>query len=60
MTATVQRESLIQQLKWRCATKQFDPHRKINPDDKTALEEALALTPSSFGLQPWKIICAAF
>ena len=56
MNATIQRESLIQQLNWRYATKQFDPQRKISPEDWAALEEALVLTPSSFGLQPWKFI----
>ena len=56
MNATIQRESLIQQLNWRYATKQFDSHRKISPEDWAALEEALVLTPSSFGLQPWKFI----
>ena len=56
MNTTIQRESLIQQLNWRYATKQFDPHRKISPEDWATLEEALVLTPSSFGLQPWKFI----
>lgn len=56
MNPTIDRELLLQQLNWRYATKQFDPLRKINPDDWAALEEALVLTPSSFGLQPWKFI----
>ncbi|MEA3133668.1 MAG: hypothetical protein QOG17_1514 [Gammaproteobacteria bacterium] len=47
---------LISQLNWRYATKQFDPARKISPEDWAALEEALVLSPSSFGLQPWKIV----
>ncbi len=53
---TITREHLINQLQWRYATKQFDPHRKIAPADWAALEETLVLTPSSFGLQPWKFI----
>src|SRR5229473_8686939 len=56
MNMTIDREQLITQLHWRYATKQFDPQRKISPDDWGALEEALVLTPSSFGLQPWKFI----
>lgn len=44
------------QLQWRYATKQFDPNRKINSEDWQALEEAVVLTPTSFGLQPWKFI----
>jgi nitroreductase len=46
----------LERLNWRYATKQFDPHRKISPEDWAALESALVLSPSSFGLQPWKFI----
>jgi nitroreductase len=49
-------EQLLRQLNWRYATKQFDPQRKISPSDWSALEESLVLTPSSFGLQPWKFV----
>jgi nitroreductase len=56
MNSTIHREQLVNQLNWRYATKQFDPQRKISPEDWAALEEALVLTPSSFGLQPWKLI----
>jgi nitroreductase len=54
--STITREQLSEQLHWRYATKQFDPQRKISPADWAALEEALVLTPSSFGLQPWKFV----
>ncbi|MBX7172900.1 MAG: NAD(P)H-dependent oxidoreductase [Pyrinomonadaceae bacterium] len=47
-------EELIQQLKWRDAVKRFDSTRKISQNDWQTLEEALILTPSSGGLQPWK------
>lgn len=47
---------LIDQLNWRYATKQFDPKRKISAADWAVLEQSLLLTPSSFGLQPWKFI----
>ncbi len=53
---TIAHNQLIGQLNWRCATKQFDPQRKISAADWTTLEEALVLTPSSFGLQPWKFV----
>ncbi len=48
--------ALIQQLKWRYATKQFDATRRIDPATWSALEEALVLSPSSYGLQPWKFL----
>ena len=46
--------ALIQQLQWRYATKQFDPQRQIAADVWSALEQSLILTPSSYGMQPWK------
>jgi nitroreductase len=47
-------ETVVDQLRWRYATKKFDPVRIIPPDTWAALEQALVLTPSSYGLQPWK------
>ncbi len=49
-------EQLVTQLNWRYATKQFDPSRKISAADWDTLEEALRLSPSSVGLQPWKFL----
>jgi nitroreductase len=49
-------DQLLTQLQWRYATKAFDPARKIAPMAWAALEESLVLTPSSFGLQPWKFV----
>lgn len=40
----------------RYATKKFDPQRLISAEIWETLEEALRLSPSSFGLQPWKFI----
>ncbi len=48
--------ALIQQLKWRYATKKFDATKRIDPATWSALEEALVLSPSSYGLQPWKFL----
>ena len=47
---------LLDQLRWRYAVKQFDLTRKIPVETWSALEEALVLTPSSFGLQPWTFV----
>jgi hypothetical protein len=51
---TVVPETVITQLRWRYATKKFDPSRKIAAETWDALEQSLVLTPSSYGLQPWK------
>jgi nitroreductase len=53
---TLKPDALLAHLGWRYATKKFDATRKIPPDLWAALEQALVLTPSSFGLQPWKFI----
>lgn len=47
---------LLSALNRRYATKAFDPTKKIPADTWAALEESLVLTPSSFGLQPWKFL----
>jgi nitroreductase len=47
---------LLQSLEWRYATKAFDPDRKIPSDLWGALEDALVLTASSGGLQPWAFV----
>jgi nitroreductase len=47
-------EGAVERLKWRYAVKAFDPAKKIPAEVWGALEETLVLTPSSFGLQPWK------
>jgi nitroreductase len=53
---TISSEKLLASLRWRYATKKFDPTRKIPAATWDALEESLVLTPSSFGLQPWKFL----
>ena len=43
-------------LRWRYATKQFDPQQKIPAGHWQTLLDSLVLAPSSFGLQPWRFI----
>lgn len=45
---------LISALEWRYATKKFDPSRIISQETWKALEESLRMSPSSYGLQPWR------
>ncbi len=49
-------ETLLEALQWRYATKLFDPERIIPAQHWSTLEQALVLTPSSYGLQPWKFL----
>lgn len=45
----------LEALHWRYATKKFDPTKKVSDADLAELLEAARLSPSSYGLQPWKI-----
>jgi nitroreductase len=54
VNAAASPEGLLASLRWRVATKKFDPAKKISDAQWVALEEALVLAPSSYGLQPWK------
>jgi nitroreductase len=49
-------DTLIKALNWRYATKVFDPNRKVSDADLKILEQSLVLTPSSFGLQPYRFL----
>lgn len=53
---TLTNESLLEALNWRYATKKFDASKKIEATTWKALEQSLVLTPSSYGLQPWKFV----
>lgn len=47
--------SFLSQLNWREATKNFDTEKKIDNATLEKILEAIQMTPSSFGLQPYKI-----
>lgn len=47
---------VLSALEWRYACKVFDPTRIIPAETWSTLEQSLVLTPSSFGLQPWKFL----
>jgi nitroreductase len=49
-------EQLHETLRWRYATKVFDPAKHISGGDWQLLKDSLRLSPSSYGLQPWKFI----
>jgi nitroreductase len=49
-------EQLLAALNWRYATKFFDATKKIPAAVWKTLEEVLVLTPTSYGLQPYKFL----
>jgi len=48
--------NIINSLEWRYATKKFDPSKKLTIPQIETLKKAFNLTPTSFGLQPIKMI----
>lgn len=46
----------IEHLNWRYATKQFDANKKLSEDQLQTLIDAVQLSASSYGLQPYKIL----
>ena len=48
--------TLLDAQTWRYATKHFDSVKTIPAESWTALEQSLVLTPSSYGVQPWKFL----
>jgi len=59
VTPALSGDSLLNALNWRYATKIFDPSIKISPADWSTLQQSLVLTPSSFGMQPWRFVVVA-
>ena len=47
---------LVERLRWRYAVKRFDATRKLDQATWQAIETSLVLTPSSYGLQPWRFV----
>lgn len=48
--------NIIEKLNWRYATKAFNPEKKVSPENIEKIIESFRLSPSSFGLQPWKLV----
>jgi len=56
MSITTTPADILSALNWRYACKVFDATKKIPIETWAALEQSLVLTPSSYGLQPWKFL----
>ncbi|WP_026977509.1 NAD(P)H-dependent oxidoreductase [Flavobacterium tegetincola] len=48
--------TIIENLNWRYATKKFDATKKIAKADLEILKEAIRLSASAYGLQPYQVI----
>jgi len=47
--------TFLQNLNWRHATKAFDASKKVSDADLDTLKEAILMSPTSFGLQPFHV-----
>lgn len=56
LKANISNELLLNSLENRYAVKKFDAQKKIDAKTWQTLEKSLVLTPSSYGLQPWKFM----
>ncbi len=46
-------------LEWRNAEKNFDPSKKVSPEDLEKILHAIKLAPSSFGIQPYHVFAVS-
>lgn len=60
MTQTIDKEQvkkeIIRAFQFRHACKKFDPDKRISDEDFSFILETAHLSPSSFGLEPWKFV----
>ena len=58
MNSTAEKTTLsyLEALEWRYATKQFDPSKSIGETDLETLQQAIRLSASSYGLQPYSVL----
>jgi nitroreductase len=49
-------KNILDALHWRYATKAYDSTQKVSSEQLEQLLEVVRLSPSSFGLQPYKVI----
>lgn len=49
-------KTYIENLNWRYATKKFDSSQKVSEEEIEKLMEAIQLSASSYGLQPYEIL----
>ena len=49
-------DAVIAALHWRYATKKFDATRKLSSEEWAKFEQVLDLSPSSYGMQPYRFV----
>jgi len=49
-------ENTMEHLNWRYGVKRYDSSKKVQQHDMDKLRDAIRMAPSSFGLQPFKVL----
>jgi nitroreductase / dihydropteridine reductase len=53
---TTPTNQILDSLNWRYATKSFDTTKKLTPEQVEFVKESMRLSPSSYGIQAWKLV----
>jgi nitroreductase len=48
--------TFLNSLNWRFATKKFDTNKKVCTEDIQKIKDSIRLSPSSFGIQPFRVV----
>ena len=49
-------KTFLNNLEWRYAVKKFDTDKRVDANDLQKIKDAIRMTPTSYGLQPFRII----
>lgn len=49
-------QEILDKLSWRYATKKYDVSKKLSKEELDSLLSAVQLSPSSYGIQPYKVL----
>ncbi|WVX83978.1 NAD(P)H-dependent oxidoreductase [Niallia oryzisoli] len=56
LSTTIKKQEILDAFYFRHATKEYDESKKISEEDFQFILEAGRLSPSSYGLEPWKFL----
>ncbi|MFC7371961.1 NAD(P)H-dependent oxidoreductase [Fictibacillus iocasae] len=56
MNTEAKKQEILDAFRFRSATKEFDPNKKISDEDFEFILETGRLSPSSFGFEPWRFV----
>lgn len=52
----ITKEQILAAYNWRAAIKEYDPNKRVSKEDMQFILETARLSPSSFGMEPWKFL----